>query len=141
MKKDTSLVLPAALLLFLAAATGCRKPDLIIMEDTAYIAWTNTAHWVEIEIKNNGTANASPFVIHYNPVENPVSPSHQPHITYNVPGLETWDTLFIKVDFNPQAHQDNNNLGNVQGVTVVLDADDQVDESIESNNAEYLEVH
>ena len=109
------------------------KPDLIVSSQT--VTWNETAKGAEVVISNVGNADAGPFMVYFDAVENPVSPNHRPQIRHRVNGLARGATITLTADFLPLAHPDNQQLGNVYQIRTTADPKNEVTESNEDNNS------
>ncbi|NOZ25151.1 MAG: hypothetical protein GXO94_03535 [Nitrospirae bacterium] len=127
----------SALILFLSAVLAGCAPDLVVKN--LDVTWNATDKKATAEIANVGNKDAGNFMVYFNGDENPVSPNHRPQLRYSVPGLAKGGSVVLNADFAPLAHPDNNNLGNVYKITVLVDPKGMVKESNEDNNVkEYL---
>lgn len=121
----------ASVIISLFAFVGC-KPDLLI-EDME-IMWDADHKEAKASIANEGRADAGNFMVYFNADEDPVSPNHRPQVRFNVEELAKGATTELHADFAPLAHPDNNQLGNVYQITLLVDPKMMVSESNEDNN-------
>lgn len=128
MKKIESLSLIICVVFFLF---GC-APDLSVRR--LEVNWDNANKNVKADIENQGNKDAGSFRVHIKGVEDPESPTHKPEISRDVANLARHQVTTINADFAPLAHQDNDNLGNIHTIRVVVDPDNIVKESKENNN-------
>ncbi len=119
-----------ALLLLLSLA-GC-APDLTVRDVDP--DWDGAAKSVTATIANIGSRDAGAFLVYFYGVENPVSPNHLPMVSRPVTGLARGAAIPVVADFLPEAHPDNNNLGRIYKIKVMVDPKDMVKESNETNN-------
>ena len=122
----------------LLAFTAC-DPDLII-ENEIVVTW-NGSKKATVVIKNIGDADAGNFMVYFNGDENPVSDNHRPQVRFNIPSLAAGASKELEADFGPLAHPNNNNLGNVFKITVMVDPKGMVKESNENNNTKEAPIH
>lgn len=120
-------------LLPLFAFVGC-APDLVVKN--VDVTWDAANKKAEAKIANIGNGDAGNFMVYFNGDENPVSPNRRPQVSHNVPGLAKGASITLYADFAPLAHPDNNNLGNVFKITVLVDPKGMVKESNENNNTQ-----
>jgi len=123
----------AVTVLLLFAFVGC-APDLVVKN--LDVTWETANKRAEVKIANIGNKDAGNFMVYFNGDENPVSPNRRPQVSYNVPGLDRGASITLNADFAPLAHPDNNNLGNVFKITVIVDPKGMVNESNENNNTQ-----
>ena len=128
MDKKIFLVVSVCLL-FMA---GC-KPDLMVSD--LDVIWDDTTKKAFAEISNIGNANAGAFMVYFNAEEDPVSPNHRPQIRLRLADLEKGASIELTVDFSSLAHPDNQQLGNVYRIKVMVDPKNEVVESNENNNS------
>ena len=119
------------IILFAVAFAGC-APDLVVQN--VDVTWNGTTKKAEAKISNIGNQDAGEFMVYFNGDENPVSSNHRPQVSHTVHGLAKGASLQLEADFVPLAHPDNNNLGNVKKITVIVDPKGMVNESNENNN-------
>ncbi|MCK4250969.1 hypothetical protein KAX97_05955 [candidate division WOR-3 bacterium] len=120
-----------ALVLFMCAFVGC-KPDLVVKN--VGVTWDDTHKKATAEIVNIGSANAGEFMVYFNAEEDPVSPNYRPQVRHRVDGLARGTSLILEADFAPLARPENNYLGNVYKILVLVDPKNMVDEIREDNN-------
>gem|GEM_PF-3562754 len=118
-------------LVLAAVLAGC-APDLVVKN--LDVMWNATDKKATAEIANVGNKDAGNFMVYFNGDENPVSPNHRPQLRYSVPGLAKGASVVLNADFAPLAHPDNDYLGNVYKITVLVDPKGMVKESNENNN-------
>jgi len=118
-------------LIFLISLLGC-APDLYVRH--LGVTWDEPNKNVEAEIENRGGKDAGSFSVHIKAVEDPESIRHKPEINIDVAGLAKNKITTVNADLAPLAHPDNDNLGNVHTIRVVVDPDNTVKESKENNN-------
>jgi len=121
------------MLILLFAFVGC-KPDLTVKD--LNVTWDAANKKAEAKIANIGNKAAGNFLVYFNGDENPESPNRRPQVSHIVPGLAKGASIILKADFAPLAHPDNNNLGNVYKITVLVDPKGMVKESNENNNVQ-----
>lgn len=111
--------------------TGC-APDLIVKD----VVWNDAEKNGKAVITNIGNeATKHEFQVYFDADESPVSLNHRPQISKTVaPPFGPGQAITYQVDFTPQAHVDNNNLGNFHSITVRVDPKNEVAESNENNN-------
>jgi len=96
------------------------KADLIVYDTS--INWAAANKTVTAYIINAGDTDAGPFDIHFYGEENPVSTDHLPRILKQVGSLAVGASREVIVEFAPLAHQDNNFLGNINAITIIVKA-------------------
>jgi len=116
---------------------GC-KPDLVVKN--LNLTWDVTNKKAKAEIANIGNKDAGSFMVYFNGVEDPVSPNHRPQVRNNIPTLAKGNSIILEADFAPLAHPDNNNLGNVYKILVLVDPKKTVEESNENNNEKEVPI-
>jgi len=121
-----------SLVVMLLFVTGGCAPDLTVKK--LKVTWDGTNRKAEAEIANIGTKDAGKFMVYFNGDENPVSANHRPQVRQEVQGLARGAFITLYADFARLAHPDNNNLGNVYKITVMVDPKGMVRESNEENN-------
>jgi hypothetical protein len=128
-RQKTWIVLLVAIFL----GTGC-APDLVV--DQVNIDWTAPTKSAQATITNIGNQDAGEFLVYFNGDEFPMSRNRRPQIRHTVAGLGAGASITLAADFTPLAHPDNNDLGNVYGITVLADPKNMVSESDEENNSD-----
>ncbi len=131
-----SLIMLVFILLAFALA-GC-APDLTVKN--LDVTWDDANKKAKAEIANIGNKDAENFLVYFNGDENPVSSNHRPQVSHSVPGLSKGGLIILEADFAPLAHPDNQNLGNVYQISVLVDPKNMVKESNEENNAKTVPV-
>jgi hypothetical protein len=116
---------------------GC-KPDLVVKN--LNVTWDAANKKAKAEIANIGNKDAGSFMVYFNGVEDPVSPNHRPQVRNNIPTLAKGNSIILEADFAPLAHPDNNNLGNVYKILVLVDPKNTVEESNENNNEKEVPI-
>lgn len=116
---------------------GC-KPDLVVKN--LNLTWDVTNKKAKAEIANIGNKDAGSFMVYFNGVEEPVSPNRRPQVRNNIPTLAKGNSIILEADFTPLAHPDNNNLGNVYKILVLVDPKNTVEESNENNNEKEVPI-
>lgn len=116
---------------------GC-KPDLVVKN--LNVTWDVTNKKAKAEIANIGNKDAGSFIVYFNGVEDPVSPNRRPQVSNNIPTLAKGNSIILEADFAPLAHPDNNNLGNVYKILVLVDPKNTVEESNENNNEKEVPI-
>ncbi len=123
--------------ILLSALVGC-APDLTVKQ--LDVTWNAADKKASAEIENIGNKNAGNFMVYFNGDEMPESANHRPQVRHNVPGLNKGASTILEADFAPLAHPDNNNLGNVNKITVLVDPKGMVNESNENNNTQEFPI-
>lgn len=100
------------------------------------VTWDPANKTAKAEIANIGNKDAGNFMVYFNAEENPVSRNHRPQVRHNLPGLAKGTSIMLDADFAPLAHPDNNYLGNVYKIMVLVDPKEMVEESNENNNSQ-----
>ncbi len=116
---------------------GC-KPDLVVKN--LNVTWDAANKKAKAEIANIGNKDAGSFMVYFNGVEDPVSPNRRPQVRNNIPALAKGNSIILEADFAPLAHPDNNNLGNVYKILVLVDPKNTVEESNENNNEKEVAI-
>lgn len=116
---------------------GCAA-DLVVSDLT--VNWDNTNKKAVAEIANIGNWDAGEFLVYFNGDECPVSQNYRPQVSHSVPELAKGTSIILNSDFAPLAHPENNNLGNVYKITVLVDPKNMVKESSENNNEKSASV-
>lgn len=98
------------------------------------VTWSENVKMVRAEIANVGHKDAGKFLVRFDGLENPESPSYRPRVTVEVPGLPKGEWLPLEADFSPLARPENNYLANVFRISVTIDAEGVVREVNEENN-------
>ena len=124
----------AFMFMLLFAFVGCKKPDLTVENLDVNWNWPNRT--AKAEIANIGEKDAGNFMVYFNGDENPVSQKRRPQVSHNITGLAVGSSITLEANFAPLAHPDNNNLGNVYKITVLVDPKGMVNESNENNNVQ-----
>ena len=117
-----------------ACQTGPLLPDLQAVSLT--VNWSSkTASAVII---NSGDFPVyDEFFVYFDAEESPVSDNYRPQRIVKITNLPIWlgETRPISsIDFSALARTENNNLGNVYQIRMIIDAKDQVFEKNEMNN-------
>ncbi len=124
----------SAVCILSACQTGPLLPDLQVTSIS--VNWVNKT--VTAEIINNGDFPVfDEFLVYFDAEENPTSVNYRPQISEKVTALpigigET--RSFPLIDFAPLARPENNNLGNVYQIRVIIDPKNQILEKDENNN-------
>lgn len=79
-------------------------------------------------------------MVYFNGVEDPVSPNRRPQVRNNIPTLAKGNSIILEADFAPLAHPDNNNLGNVYKILVLVDPKNTIEERNENNNEKEVPI-
>lgn len=124
-------------LMCMPLVVGC-APDLIVKD--LNVTWDAVNKTATAEIANIGNQDAESFMVYFNGEEAPVSPNHRPQVRHNVPALAKGGSTILEADFTPLAHPDNDNLGNVYKILVLVDPKNTVEESNENNNEKEMQV-
>ncbi len=138
--KHTALCISFVVILS-ACQSGPLIPDLQISNGS--VDWANKT--VTAEIINNGDFPVfDEFLVYFDAEESPVSGNYRPQITRMVTALpmaigET--RSFPLIDFATLARPENNNLGNVYQIRVIVDPKNQIFEKNENNNDRVLSVN
>ncbi len=119
------------LLILMFVFVGC-KPDLAVKD--LNVTWDDTNKEATAEIANIGNKDAGEFMVYFNAEEDPVSPNYRPQVSHRVDGLARGTSLILEADFAPLARPENNYLGNVYKILVLVDPKNIVEESNENNN-------
>ncbi|MFV9677942.1 MAG: CARDB domain-containing protein [Methanosarcinales archaeon] len=127
----------AFIFILLFALVGC-APDLVVKD--LDVTWAVANKKAKAEIANIGNKDAGNFMVYFNGDEDPVSPNRRPQVRHNVLGLAHGASTILDADFGPLAHPDNNNLGNVYKITVLVDPKGMVKESNENNNVKEVPI-
>jgi len=123
MKKVFFYALSLLTIMFLSSCKCPKCPDKCV-DLTGHVAvrWDMNSKLVNVTVVNLGTLHAGPFKVYVNADENPVSPSNQLQIIHNINGLDPGASFNLQVsDFAMLATDENNALGNVAGITVIID--------------------
>jgi hypothetical protein len=126
--KNARVLTTMFILLF--ALAGCA--DLTVK--SLVVHWNDNEKTAKAEIANIGKADAGPFMVYFNPEENPESQNHRPQVGHRVQGLAKGASITLDANFMPLAHPDNHNLANVYKIVVLVDPKGMVRESNENNN-------
>ena len=121
------------------AFIGCREGVDLALRNLN-VDWNATNKKAKAEIANIGDMDSGNFLVYFNGEENPVSPNHRPQVTHNIPNLARGTSITLEADFAPLAHSDNNNLGNVVGIRVIVDPKNTVKEFDENNNEKVVPI-
>lgn len=132
-----SKILAYILILLLFALVGC-APDLVVRD--LDVTWDEVNKEAKAEIANIGNKDAGNFMVYFNGDENPESTNHRPQVRHNVPGLAKGASAILEADFGPLAHPDNNHLGNIYKIRVLVDPKGMVEESNENNNVKEFAI-
>lgn len=126
---------PLATLVAALLLGACTGPDLIIDGDPT-VQWDLTSDKAEVSfvVKNQGTADATEFMVQVDGVESPESTNRRPQISQKVAALAMGASKTITGNFIPLKHPDNGDLSRVYRLKFVLDPKEQVSEKNEGNN-------
>jgi len=100
-----------------ALFTGC-TPSLIVRD--LEVDWGISRKEVVAEISNIGNTDADEFQVYFIGDEIPVIRNDKPQTSQSVPMLAKGTSIILKSDFEPMARSDNNYLGDVYRITVLI---------------------
>lgn len=110
---------------------GC-SADLVV--DDYQVTWNAANKNAVAMVANQGSAAAGPFLVYFTPEECPTSSNYRPQKRVEVAGLAAGAVVETHAEFEDLARPENDNLGNVYAVSVMVDPKQMVAESDEFNN-------
>ena len=136
--KNLLLIIFACSLLVFLSACDSNGPDLIV-DHISVTNWDNSEMRSNVAIKNIGNETAQNVRVYFNLEEDPESSNHRPQYSKVVDNIlpneqKSW-SVFWNHPVNGLQHPDNQNLGNVTGITIIVDPKSEIVELDEANNS------